>query len=527
MLLTNKQQQNTVPITRSLILQNVLESDSDDDSELTCSLDSLTSSWNPDVTIRPDEHVEENASLPLDASLEDTLAWLDVQCQAEQTRIDSIPDSECQPESSCVKLKSPNKGLDITVLNRIRRGYGPRSSKFEDLLWPLRLNNSRVAEKFSKRPRKESCEAMAEVLYNWNKNVASAHDDDPEARLALIDAMYARIDFLDRILSHRRSADAHDETSRRLFHAIHAYRPETAHFETQDTCNLLTVILAHIGYAIPDIDQELKYVMFYTLVTERGYMAHTANANTRHRLEGNISMAKRMRDSKYVTRYKRKLNDWSCGVFENNCDIIASRVKIARRNVELKALEELQTLTILQTAQKIVLDKRLAKGRSPSHLLIPRSTWLPAHSSACVAADARLEDVVDEHMTDAVASVRVAFQNAIDMKYITRARILTRALKFAGLDLKDISETERRQVVRERMANPGTVNMMGNAFEGITETQQKAKEMLETMSSIEVILAQMLRKADEQQKEYAELARLVNSDLGPAAGDEVHSGMVE
>jgi ribosomal protein L20A (L18A) len=267
--------------------------------------------------------------------------------------------------------------------------------------------------------------------------------------------------------------------------------------------------------------------MFYTLVTERGYMAHTANADTRHRLEGNISIAKRMRDNENITKYERKLNDWSCGVIENNCDIIASRVKIARRNIELKALEELQTLTILQTAQKIVLDERLAKGKSPSHLLIPRSTWLPDHSAACVAADASLENVVNEHMTDAIASVKVASQDTADMKYVTRARILTRALKFAGLDLKDISDTERRRVVRDRMANPGTVNMMGNALEGITETQQKAKETLETMNSIGIRLVQMLRKADEQQKEYAELARLVNSDLGPAAGDKVHGGSAE
>jgi hypothetical protein len=527
MLLSDKQQRNTAPITRSLILQNVLDSDSDDDGELTFNVDSLTSSWHTDATIKTDEHVEEHGSLPLGASLEDTLTWLDVQCESEQARIDSTEDSECQSLSSRVGLDRSNRGLDTTVLTRIRRGYGPRSSKFEDILWPLRLNTSRGTERFSKRPRKESCEAMVEVLHNWNKHVATACDDDPKARIALMHAMYARIDFLDRALSHRRSADAHDDTSRKLLFAIHAYRPETAHFENQDTCNLLTIILAHIGYAIPNIDQELKYVMFYTLVTERGYMAHTANADTRHRLERNISIAKRMRDSENITKYERKLTDWSSGVFENNCDIIASRVKIARRNIELKALEELQTLTILQTAQKIVLDERLAKGKSPSHLLIPRSTWLPAHSAACVAADASLENVVNEHMTDAIASVKVASQDAADMKYVTRARILTRALKFAGLDLKDISDTERRRVVRERMANPGTVNMMGNALEGITETQQKAKETLETMNSIGIRLVQMLRKADEQQKEYAELARLVNSDLGPAAGDEVHDGSAE
>jgi hypothetical protein len=348
MVSTYKHQEHTA-ITRSLILQNVLgsDSDSDDDSGLDCSLDSLISSWHTDTTIKADEHVEDDGSLPIGASLEDTIAWLDAQCGAEQARFDSVQDSKCQPESGQAGHDRPNRGPDTAVLNRIRRGHGPRSSKFEDLLWPLRLNTS--AGRFSERPRKESSEAMAEVLLNWNMHVASAYDD-PDTRIDLIDAMQARVHFLNRILSHRRSADAHDDTSRKLLRAIHAYRPETADFETQDTCNLLTVILAHIGFAIPDIDQELKYLIFYTLVAERVHMAHVANADTRRRLEENISIAKKRRDRENVVKYEQKLIDWSLGVFENNCDIITSRVKIARRNVELKALEELQALTVLQTA---------------------------------------------------------------------------------------------------------------------------------------------------------------------------------
>jgi hypothetical protein len=525
MVSTDKHQEHTA-ITRSLILQNVLDSDSDSDdgNGLDCSLDSLMSSWHTDTTVKADEHVEDDGSLPTGASLEDTMAWLDAQCEAEQARFDSVQDPEYQPESGPAELDRPNRGLDTAVLNRIRRGYGPRSSKFEDLLWPLRLNTS--AGRFNKRPWKESSEAMAEVLLNWNKHVASAYDD-PDTRIDLIDAMQARVSFLNRILSHRRSADAHDDTSRKLLHAIHAYRPETADFETQDTCNLLTIILAHIGFAIPDIDQELKYLIFYTLVTERVHMAHVANADTRRRLEGDISIAKKRRDSENVVKYEQKLIDWSLGVFENNCDIIALRVKIARRNVELKALEELQTLTVLQTAQKIVLDERLAKGKSPAHLLIPRSTWLPAHSSACMAADANLDDVVNEHMTDLLANVKVASRNTADMKYITRARILTRALKFAGLDLTDVSEKERRKVVKERMANPGTVSMMGNAVEGITETQQQAREMADAMDAMELKLAQMLRRAEEQQKEYEDLERLVHSDVSLAGDEVVHGGSVD
>jgi hypothetical protein len=501
MVLTGKHQENTAPITRSLVLQSVLEVDSDDDSELTYSLDTLTSSWHTDTTTKNDESVDENGSLPLHATLEDTLTWLDIQCEAEQARLDCVLEEHCRPDYRPQKHDHLNRGLNTAVLDRIRRGYGPRSSKFEDLLWPLRINTFTGTERFSKRPRNESCEVMTEVLLNWNKHVASAYDD-PEARIALIHAMYARVSFLDRILIHRRSADAHDDTLRKLLHAMHAYRPETADFETQDTCNLLTIILAHIGFAIPDIDQELKFLIFYALVTERGHMAYTANVNTRRKLEEQIAHARRRRDSESVARYERKMSDWSRDVFEKNCDIIASRVKTARRNVKLKALEELQTLTILQTAQKIVLDERLFKGKSPSQLLVPQSTWLPACLSACVAADASLEDVMQEDMTDLLASAKAASKNTVDMKYITRARILTRALKFAGLDLKTISETERARVVEERMANPGTVSMMGDVVEGIMETKHKARDVIEAMGKVETKLGEMLKKVENVGKEY-------------------------
>jgi hypothetical protein len=523
MVLTNKRQQSTAPITRSLVLQNVLEADSDYDGGLFCSSDSLTNSWHSYAAIENDEHVEINGSLPPGASFEDIFTWLDVQCETEQARLDCVPEEECQSGYHPQKHNQLIQGPETAVLDRIRRGYGPRTSKFEDLLCKLRINTSGDSPGFSKRPRKESYEEMKHVLLYWNNHVASAYDD-PEARIALVHAMYARVSFLHRILSHRRSADAHDDTSRKLLHAIHAYRPETADFETQDTCNLLTIILAHIGFAIPDIDQELKYLIFYTLVTKRGYMAHTANADTRHKLEEKIANAIRRRDSESATKYERKMSDWTRGVFEKNCDIIASRVQTARRNVELKTLDELQTLTILQTAQKIVLDERLSKRKPPSQLLIPRSTWLPIHSHACVAADAGLEDVVETHITDLLASVKVVAQNTADMEYVARARILTRALKFAGLDLKNVSEAERRRVVQERMANLGTVSMMGNAVEGITETKDKAREMVEAMGKMEVKLEEMLKSAEGVGAEYGELAKLVDSDLRVSSGDEVHDG---
>lgn len=499
-------------ITRLLVPQNMWQSNGNEDYEHIYSPNRLASSERTDSVTKESENKEDLDSLPFGASLEQIKTWLDTQCETEQTCIDWTVDYDHKPQDHTEEHEVFDKRPNTAILDRIRRGHGPRSSKFEDLLWPLRTDKSEGASRFSKWPRKESFKAMAEVLLKWNKHVACTYKD-VEAREALMHAMRGRIAFFDRALSHRRSADAHDDSSRKLLRAVYIYRPETIIFGTKDPFDLLTITLAHIGFAIPDFDHELEYLMFYTLVIERSRMAHVANAGIRHKSEEKIADSKRRRDTERAAMYERKISDWNRNVFQKNCNIVAERIKVARRNIELKVSEELQTLTVLQIAQKVISRDIISKRSPPAKDLSSSSASWAKQMDACSATEVILERIVREHMDDLNASAKVVSQINADMKDINRTRVLTRAMKFAGLDLKNVSETARRRVVEERMANPGTLIMMGNAIKGITETKIKATNMLEAVVKIDDRLEELLDAAKVAYGKYEELTWVIDSEF--------------
>jgi hypothetical protein len=505
-------------ITRSVVLDNVLDTEQEDDFQRPDGCLSLTSHQDLHEGVESSDGPTENgSSLLLGASLEELRAWLDAQCEKEQAQIDWSDEHERLSKGRIKDHNNISEGPDTSVLSRIRAGYGPRSSNFEDLLWPLRLD--RESPRFSKQPRKESQKELEDVLLKWNRHVGVPVEDS-EAREALVKALFLRIDLLDRS-SCRSSADAHNETCGKLLHAIWAYRLETVMFETQDTCNLLTIILAHLGHAIPDIDQELKYLMFYTLVAERQCLANITNARTARKLERLITEAKLGGDMNSMLKYERQKKTWDLAVWQKNCDVVADRVKIARRNVELQGLKELQELSVLQSAQKIVLAERIARDDPPSDLYIPRSSWLHGNADACDTATTAMNASVDEHLSDILAGLKVATRNIDTMKDVTQARVLTRAMKFAGLDLKDHSAAEKKRVVKARMAEPETGKMMRDAYQAIIETNDKGRETVDLIRGMDDRLEQVLQVAEEVRKEHAELARRVEGDPMMVPGVEV------
>jgi hypothetical protein len=337
--------------------------------------------------------------------------------------------------------------------------------------------------------------------------------EDAETRQLLIAAMYARVEYLDGSLRYRRSADAHEIASRKLLHAIHVYRLETVHFSTTDTCDLMTIILAHVGYAIPDVDVELKHLMFYTLVTERQYLAHVANATSTQKLEKQVMEAKRIKDTASVEKYERQMKNWGLAIWQNNCDTIAERVKIARRNVELKTLKELEELTILQTAQRLVLQERISRGTPRSERLIPRSTWLPEYSEACNMALTALNQAADDHLSEFFTSLKIVTQDIAGMQDVAHARILSHAMKFAGLDLhKDTADLERFRIVKARLAHPGTMTMVLDVVEAIRETKVKSKEINDALDKMEGKFEEVLEAAEVVERQCGELLKLLEGD---------------
>ena len=366
--------------------------------------------------------------------------------------------------------------------------------------------------RFLNKPIVETPQEMETVLRNWNRHVGVPMEDG-DAREALIAAMYARIEYLDGTLSYRRSADAHNITSQKLLHAIHVYRLETVHFSTTDTCELLNMVLAHLGYAIPDIDEELKYLMFYTLVAEREYLAQIANAPAKHKLDQQIAEAKRFRDYDTVEKHERQLRNWGTAIWKQNCDIIANRVRIARRVVESRALGELQHLAMLQTAQKTVLQQRLSHGQPPADKLIPRSVWLPQHALACDTALTALNAVADSHLTAFLARLKSATTNIAAMHDVAYARILSRAIAFSGLDLPpDMSEARKHQFVTARLECADTMNMLSDAVEAITETKVKSREMVGVVGDMEGRFGDVADAAEVLGREIGELVMLLEGD---------------
>ncbi|KAH4199486.1 hypothetical protein HBH92_055110 [Parastagonospora nodorum] len=505
--MTIDNEQGAAHLRRSLVLRNVLDTEREDPCKQTADAETVSSTAYPNPNLGASEDLGNDVdSLIPGSNLEEIREWLDLQCGEEQARIDwSVPRITLTDDQR--KLK---RGLNTDVLKRIKKGYGPRPSKFEDLLWPLRMNDD--VAKFLTKPIIETPQEMEHVLRNWNRHVG-VPVEDADAREVLIATMYARIKYLNGSLSYRRSADAHDITSQKLLHAVHAYRLETVHFSTTDTCELMTIILAHLGYAIPDIDQDLKYLLFYTLVSERQFLAHTANATTAHRLEQQITAAKRMRDHETVDKYSRQMNNWATTIWLNNCTIIADRVRLARRNVQSRALGELQHLTILQTAQKIVLRQRISRGAPPSDKLIPREIWLPEHSLACDNALTALNEAADDHLSEFLASLRVATSNINGMHNVAHARILTRAIKFAGLDLpQDMSEGQRLGIVNARLEHAGTMNMISDAVEAITETKVKSREMVDVIGNMDGKFGDVLDAVEVVGKEFEDLVMLLDGE---------------
>lgn len=506
--MTTDNEQEAAHIRRSLVLRNLLDTEDDGTCEQTDdpSIINSTAFSTPD----PEASAGGNSgnSLPHGANLEEIRKWLDLQCKEEQARIDwSAPRIALTDDQ-----KRLHKGLNIDVLQRIRADQSSRASKFEDLLWPLRTNED--GARFLNKPIVETPQEMETVLRNWNRHVG-VPVEDADAREALIAAIYARTDYLDGSLSYRRSADAHNITSQKLLHAIHVYRLETVHFSTTDTCELMTIILAHLGYAIPDIDEELKYLMFYTLVAEREYLAQTANAPAKHKLDKQIAEAKRFRDYETVDKHERQLRNWGTAIWKQNCDIITDRVRIARRVVESRALGELQHLAILQTAQKIVLQQRISHGQPPADKLIPRSTWLPEHALACSDALTTLNEIADSRLTEFLSHLKIATSNIAGMHDVAYTRILSRAIKFSGLDLPpDMAEAQKLHHVNARLEHAGTMNMISDAVEAITETGAKGRETVEVVGGLDGRFGDVLDVAEVVGREVEGLVILLEGEEG-------------
>ncbi|KAF2028916.1 hypothetical protein EK21DRAFT_113449 [Setomelanomma holmii] len=515
---TNRVSSNSVHVRRSSLFRQLRDADNADSSKHNSAASSYLSNeisyplrddgQTVEVPAEGGEYNDDVDQLSPEASLEETAAWLDVLCEKELACMDWTSDYE-----GLARERTGTRGedLNLKVLDRIRRGKGARRARFEDLLAPLRLD---VPKAYRKKPIKETYQEMAVVIRTWNQHVASV-EEDFEARKTLMTALCNRIDFLHAAVQKRWTADAHDKTCRNVLLAIHAYRPEITDFETQDSTDLLIIILAHIGFAIPDIDDHLKYLIFFTLVKERLYSAHAVNAETRQLLERNIALARLNGYTQQRVRHEKTLRGWIKDGFRREGETIAGRIKAARRRIYLKSLEGLQDLVIPQTALKIVLKDLVSRTGATvtvNHEAVSQR-WAQLLAGSEIATS-HLEPSTCQLFEEAITHYTAAAENIADMETINHERVYTRAVKFAALDVQTPTEADRQQIVNLRMAHPGTTKMMSDAIQGLAETKTKGGQTMHSMAEIEAELDTMLKAAEEMNEKYEQFEDLMENELG-------------
>lgn len=487
-------------IRKSFILQELRTKDEVDDGDQEQAHDQKSSKCSEKVTAVLHDEDRHGIACP-DGSLEEIRRWLDTHCESEQARVDWT--LEYQPIREDGQLNDVR--IDTAILDRIRRGGGPREPTFEDLLAPLRRNEAGESCQASAPRLVEGTYAgMEKVIRDWNRQVTTS-DNDPGILDALKDAMHCRIRFIEKVLTpkDRVSDDAHNNTCRKLLYSIHAYRPETAEFQTEDTSKLLIIILAHIGLAVPDVDNDTKKLMFYTLIKEREYEAKVANDLSFRRFERSIDEARKQGLVEDLVKHERKFRKWKAELLERDAMVIIKRIKFARGEIERKQIADIRHMKILEAAQKFALFNATSAPDQEDYML--RSALVFDAETACLLADAKLQAAA-AGLSDYCDS---ASEGIEAMKDTQNARVLTRALKFTGREKKYATTAERNRAVQQRMSNPGTMAMMSDAIGGMADVKNKAAEVLEQVSSIENQLEEMLDAARVSYQAYGDMARLV------------------
>jgi hypothetical protein len=507
---TNRVPEKVTRISRRIILRqlrdfyedddHVQEQDSDPDDDL--SSDSSRESIIPE---------DENLLTSPEANLGELQKWLDNEGDNERARIDWSTDYEQLRKGDAGRLNTMVRGgLNTSVIERIRKDKGPRRAKYEDLLEPLRLETDTGRRK-SKKIHKQTYGDMMNALLDWNHHVESARDD-AKSRDALLDTLHTRISFLKKTATQRSSADAHNDTIKKILRAIHTYRPETVTFDTQDPFDLLIIILAHIGFVTPDVDDEAKHLIFLTLLGERNYSARTLRKDFLHDLERKTQAAKEKGDAQAVTRYEGRLREWQYGLFVSTANKLIYKIKVARRGVEQNCIQEMRYLKVLQAAQGVAIQERTTNLDAAAREYLVMSIWLEDAKSDCNAADLDLEWTAGERLADLDEYFDVAERRVDDMEKDSRARILTRARKFGGHDLADRSRAERHRIVKQRMTESGTTQMMSDAVVAVTDVRTTASDMLDQLGDIDELLAEMMDAAKTSYRAYDELALLVEAE---------------
>ncbi|PSN74186.1 hypothetical protein BS50DRAFT_9929 [Corynespora cassiicola Philippines] len=394
-------------------------------------------------------------------------AWLDALCKEEQARLDYTPEFSYRPPVTPLA-----SSIDTTILQRISRGLGPRPKVIEDLIEPLRRGESKErAGSAEVSYVEETYDEMVQVLQAWNRHV-SGNQDHAEERARLLEALDERNHTIASIERNEKPPEALDASSFRLVQALHAFRPEIAAFADHRVFNLLVIIFSSHRIAKPDIDDEVRTKIMKSIMTELSLYPERVLTDKKAILKAKLESAKHrgdMEEIEFLTREKQELNQAQLTI---SAQTAIDACRVARSNLWKKALEEMQQLTVLQTAQKWTI---------PSLASLSTGLMEQKYEQAGQVLDGILFQGLD--LIEAIPEaerVNISAIAALNQRACTRTR------KFAAGDVADPADRER--VRRARLRDPRTASMMLGVVEENRSVQETSRVIGGHMANLEGLL---------------------------------------
>jgi hypothetical protein len=469
---------------------------------------------------------------PLHTNTETIIAWLDDLCKEEQKSRAASSDAErdvsvvaaCRKTISMLPKQEP--GMDTSILMRIRKAEWPRDKKLEDLLGPLRLPGQAAHPE-------ESYEDMGKVLRAWNQHVAGNCSDNLEARKVFIAALEDRINMVDKVLAIVRDGTNIDKTDktgqegilepskRRLLKAIHAYRPETQKFKSQDPFDMLAIMWANIGRANPDItgDGDWMYLTYKVLNGEVELEQRFEREEKRHQLEARKYMAISEGDKKRVYVYTRQWEVYNKNLAKAARQQTIDKLKWARSNLRDIVLDEQLQLTMLQSAQQ-----RAGKESRPDDFIPDWAERLDTYERTDIEMDDKLERCFPD-----LDSTSEATAHQIQGMAMIHAIVLTRTHKFTGEDLVGMDKAAKQALLEARLNDSVTLEMMKLTKDGVLESQRVARQMLMRLGGMDKPLSELFKAVKTKLEELEVLSLFVEqgedvrivSDVGAEESEEL------
>ncbi|CAO2652519.1 Nn.00g008020.m01.CDS01 [Neocucurbitaria sp. VM-36] len=503
---SDKPLQNVVPIHRSLILQ--LLYDEDDNRE--CDEDDYGQCFQgSEAVVASTTHSD--GFVAVDFSLSGVRIWLEIECAIELERAE---DMAAAVESSWSGTKARGQGMDTKILERTRKGEGPRDAVFEDLLAPLRLGSG--AEPLDGM---ETFDELKEVLLAWHKHVILERDGN-EGRDLLITALYERLKAVNKvheIIKDKRASEMYDKvghegilepSARRILQALHVYRPETKDFKIQDPFDILVILWANTRPEVPDIktDDEMRYLTLKVLAAETGLAQRYVDEGFRREIKKKRDSARQRKDKAEYLRLKEEKEHFDKTAAKQSIHSRLEQILSARQQLRNTVLSSLQHLTLLQAAQKLAARSTLEQ-KSPTRT----PPWTHLHHT-CAHADHTLALACHHSLPDLEASADLASSTLHSLRAL-HAKALTRTLKLTGQDLDDnVDAVTRRRIIEDRKNEAVTACMMSETFTGVLQSIRAAGQMLGLVEAMEEGLGGLLDAARGKYREFEGLVGLIDRD---------------